>query len=231
MTGREATVTSFAERTLKHRIAAEEVDRRFRRRFIWQVVVASVVLLGLGVLAYRSYYPADDPIDQLSVAVDELRTQVRELGATPVAPPAEDITGDETQLVPLPGPEGPAGDRGPAGPPGAACQPRNPNCVGPPGPMGPRGEQGLEGVGGEPGTAGEPGATGEPGPAGPAGATGPEGPAGPAGATGPAGVSVVDVRVVEVAQHDCHLIVSLSDGSQIDAGNVDCPEPPLIPLP
>ena len=67
--------------------------------------------------------------------------------------------------------------------------------------IGPRGPQGY---------TGPQGATGPQGPQGPTGATGPQGP------TGPTGVSITNVTIDE----NQHLIVTLSDGSSIDAGSV-----------
>lgn len=51
---------------------------------------------------------------------------------------------------------------------------------------------------------------------GPQGTTGPEGPEGPQGPTGPSGVSITNVAI----DGNQHLIVTLSDGSTIDAGSV-----------
>lgn len=76
--------------------------------------------------------------------------------------------------------------------------------------IGPRGPQGY---------TGPQGATGPQGPQGPTGATGaqgPQGPTGPAGADGNDGVSITNVAI----DGNSHLIVTLSDGSTIDAGSV-----------
>ena len=73
--------------------------------------------------------------------------------------------------------------------------------------IGPRGPQGY---------TGPQGATGPQGPQGPTGATGPQGPTGPAGADGNDGVSITNVAI----DGNQHLIVTLSDGSSIDAGSV-----------
>ena len=54
------------------------------------------------------------------------------------------------------------------------------------------------------------------GPQGPQGPEGPEGPQGPTGATGPQGVSITNVAI----DGNQHLIVTLSDGSTIDAGSI-----------
>jgi hypothetical protein len=229
---RPEPITPFAERTARRRVADHDMEERFRRRLIWQLAVAGLVLIVLGVLAYRSWFVGNEADEELTAAVTELRAQVQDLGGTPVVPPAEDITGDETQVVPIPGPPGPEGERGLQGPEGRPgrdgrtgepCQPSNPLCVGPPGPPGPSGPEGATGLTGGTGEAGATGATGESGPAGPTGATGPEGPA------GPAGVSITNVQIVENPERECHLIVSLSDGTTIDAGRIDCPRPPIIP--
>ena len=72
------------------------------------------------------------------------------------------------------------------------------------GPQGPQGPQG------------ETGATGPQGPQGETGATGPQGPAGTNGTDGSDGVSVTNVAVTQTN----HLIVTLSNGTTIDAGEI-----------
>jgi len=72
------------------------------------------------------------------------------------------------------------------------------------GPQGPRGYPGNTGP------------QGPQGPQGPTGATGPQGPTGPSGADGNDGVSITNVAI----DGNSHLIVTLSDGSSIDAGSV-----------
>jgi len=222
LTGQDAQITSFAERTLRRRVVMEDLNQRFRRRFAWQAAVAALLVIGLGVLGYRSFYVNDDADEALVAAVTELRAQVRDLGGTPVAPPASDIVEDPPSVVAVPGPEGPRGIQGPPGrdgATGAACQPSNPLCIGPPG------------------STGTPGQVGESGATGPAGETivGPEGPQGPAGADGAPGApgadgrGIASVQVVEQAPNECHLIVTYTDGTTQDAGAVDCPTPPLLP--
>lgn len=63
---------------------------------------------------------------------------------------------------------------------------------------------------GDPGAKGDKGEKGERGPAGPKGDSGAQGP------QGDCGVSVVDVKV----EADNHLVVFLSDGKEIDAGEI-----------
>jgi hypothetical protein len=196
------------------------IDPAERSRFWWQAAIAMVVILVMGILTYRSFWVNNDkPDEKLVAAVDVLRRQVEAAGEEPAVPPPEDIVSG-SDVVPIPGPEGPEGDRGPTGPAGRdgrdgqPCLPTNPFCVGP------------EGAAGAPG---EPGATG------PAGETivGPEGPQGPAGADGAPGADgrgITSVQVTEVGQNDCRLIVTYTDGSTQDAGAVDCPEPPLVPI-
>lgn len=64
------------------------------------------------------------------------------------------------------------------------------------------------------------------GPPGPPGEQGPQGPAGPPGEQGPAGVSVVSA---EVEPNPGDLIIHLSDGTEINAGNVIGPQGPAGP--
>lgn len=61
---------------------------------------------------------------------------------------------------------------------------------------------------------------------GPQGTTGPEGPEGPQGPTGPSGVSITNVAI----DGNQHLIVTLSDGSSIDAGSVSSGGPYIITI-
>lgn len=216
------------------RAVENDIEHRFRRRFIWQVAVAGVALVAIGVLGYREWFVSDDPNPGLVAAVEELRAQLQGEGIEPAVPPAEDITGDDTQVVPIPGPVGPEGDRGPQGPPGrdgrdgAPCQPTNPMCVGPAGPagiMGPQGETGAQGGQGPMGEAGGTGATGETGATGATGETGATGATGPAG---PPGVGIAEVRLVVAEDGTCHLLVTLTDGSTSDAGSWDCKQAPPI---
>ena len=78
------------------------------------------------------------------------------------------------------------------------------------GPQGPQGPQGIQGV------QGEQGPTGAQGPQGETGATGATGATGPQGETGPQGVSITNVAVTNTN----HLIITLSSGSTIDAGEI-----------
>lgn len=77
-----------------------------------------------------------------------------------------------------------------------------------------QGEKGPKGDKGEQGSSGEKGDRGEKGLQGVAGA---KGETGPKGEDGEAGISVVDVRV----DFDNHIVVTLSDGNEIDAGEIN----------
>lgn len=192
---RDDTVTQFAQKTLQRRVDMEQLDRRLRRRFYWQVAVAGVLLVLVSWLLWRAWFTDDnDDIAALAGAVDELRVQVLNLGEEPVAPPAEDIVENPPSVVAIPGPEGPRGPQGATGAPGSPCQPANPNCIGPPGPIGPAGAAGSDGATGPAGDTGATGAPGESivgpqGPQGETGVTGATGPQGPAGPPGPAGAT------------------------------------------
>ena len=116
---------------------------------------------------------------------------------------------------------GPTGAIGPAGPTGA---------VGPAGSVGPAGPAGAIGPAGAVGPAGAAGATGPAGsigPAGPTGTVGPTGPAGPAGAAGATGSAGVSVTATSINNTTGHLLVSLSNGTTVDAGLLP---PPLVPV-
>jgi len=80
--------------------------------------------------------------------------------------------------------------------------------IGPEGPQGPQGPQGAAGERGERGPKGDPGVKGE---------SGSEGPQGPQGEAGEAGVSVVDAQI----DIDKHLVLTLSNGEEIDAGALE----------
>jgi hypothetical protein len=101
----------------------------------------------------------------------------------------------------------------------------NPPAAGRSGDPGPSGAAGASGANG---ADGSPGAAGPSGPAGPAGQDGAQGPAGPAGEQGPAGepgpsgAPGVGIASVVVRSDDCHLIVTLTNDEQIDAGVVAC---------
>lgn len=120
----------------------------------------------------------------------------------------------------VPGPEGPMGPAGPQGPAGP---------TGPQGPEGPQGVQGIQGPQGIQGEQGLPGATGDTGPAGPTGpqgTIGPQGPEGPQGIQGPQGPQGPTGPTV-ISSHfrtiDGHLIFTLSNGTEIDAGEIVVP--------
>jgi hypothetical protein len=80
--------------------------------------------------------------------------------------------------------------------------------------IGPKGDKGNKGDKGDSGPKGE---QGDRGPEGPKGETGPQGEAGKDGENGIDGISVVDARI----DFDNHLVLSLSDGTEIDAGSVE----------
>lgn len=107
-----------------------------------------------------------------AVAAQQLATQVRSLGATPVVQPPAPVAGPV-------GAQGAAGVNGIPGPPGT------PGLPGPTGPTGGPGPTGAAGV------AGSVGANGQDGPPGPAGPAGPQGQPGAPGAP-PAGWSWQD---------------------------------------
>jgi hypothetical protein len=79
--------------------------------------------------------------------------------------------------------------------------------------IGPKGDKGNKGDKGDSGPKGE---QGDRGPEGPKGETGPQGEAGKDGENGIDGISVVDARI----DFDNHLVLSLSDGNEIDAGEI-----------
>ena len=111
---------------------------------------------------------------------------------------------------------GPVGPRGPIGPEGRE------------GPKGPQGEKGAQGVAGPKGAKGDTGPKGPKGergvagPRGPTGNVGPAGPMGPAGANGAAGTDGRDGKHVTSADidFDGYLVLHMSDGSEIEAGQV-----------
>lgn len=133
--------------------------------------------------------------DATAAALEDVRQQVIDLGATPVAPPPDDIVGPV-------GPQGARGLRGPAGADGLtpSCYFEVTQCVGPTGPAGPAGATGATGPAGADGVDGQDGIDGTPGPAGPPGPPGPPGPACPDGyqptpiETGPLKGAIVCMR-------------------------------------
>lgn len=80
-----------------------------------------------------------------------------------------------------------------------------------------RGERGLKGDRGDIGPKGEKGATGTTGAVGATGAAGPSGAKGDTGPKGDKGISIEQVRL----DFDNHLVITLSDGSEIDAGEIN----------
>jgi len=117
------------------------------------------------------------------------------------------------------GPQGPKGDtgetgrQGPKGDTGATGAQGPKGDTGATGPQGPKGDTGATGA---QGPKGDTGATGAQGPKGDTGATGAQG---PKGDTGDQGVSVVNAYV----NSELHLIMVLSNGTEIDAGYVGVP--------
>lgn len=117
----------------------------------------------------------------------------------------------EVGPIGLTGPQGPQGEKGdkPAHEwNGTQIRFQNPDCSWGPwidlqGPAGPCGDAGT-------------GAQGNQGPAGPQGVQGAPGPTGPAGPAGADGISVTGANI----DSNGDLIISLSDGSTINAGNV-----------
>jgi hypothetical protein len=128
------------------------------------------------------------------------------------------------------GPQGPQGEQGPAGENGqdgkdgvdgkdftydmfteeqlkALIGPQGPEGI--QGPVGPQGEQGVQGPQGEVGPQGPEGLKGD------KGDTGEQGPAGQDGANGQDGVSIESVAI-----EDNHLMVTLSNGQVLDAGEM-----------
>jgi Collagen triple helix repeat (20 copies) len=176
---------------------------------------------GTGVLADQY----EEVVGRLDLLCESGETDLEATVVCETPPPAEDLVDEEVpEVVAIPGPQGPPGRdgqdgaRGLTGPPGT---PGAPGAAGTDGAPGTPGEPGAAGPAGEPGLAGEPGTTG------PQGEPGPIGPPGPMGPAGPAGVGIADVQIVETAEKECHLIVVLTDGTRIDAGLIDCPEPPI----
>lgn len=109
---------------------------------------------------------------------------------------------EEEWLASLVGAQGPKGDTGATGPKGDQ---------GIQGPKGDTGETGPAGADGQDGAKGDKGDKGD------TGATGPQGPAGQNGANGQDGADGVSVTNVSINASN-HLIVTLSDGTDVDAG-------------
>lgn len=143
----------------------------------WLLVAAVAVVVALGI-SYVQRFGGE--LDQAKADRDALRTQVLQMGGTPVA----GEPGKDGAI----GPSGPAGRDGRDGSPGskgAAGQPGTPGASGQPGAPGARGSKGADG------SAGPTGAPGATGPAGPPGPSGPAGERGEKGDTGEPGESVM----------------------------------------
>jgi hypothetical protein len=157
----------------------QQVLRSALRRMVRVVAVAAaIVLVAAGVGLWKLHeIQADTARDhdttQAAVAqaaaatdaVQQLATQVEQLGGDPVVDPSDLPTG----------PAGPAGATGAAG------------AIGPQGPAGPTGPQGLTGQRGPRGVEGATGATGSTGAKGDTGSSGDNGSSGATGAQGPKG--------------------------------------------
>jgi hypothetical protein len=165
-------------------------------------------------------------VDRISAALDKANARLVRVGETavpvpspiadrPTVPPMWPIP---TKTVAVPGPSGRAGSAG----------------VGKTGPPGPAGVNGLPGPGSTiPGPAGTPGVngnSGQNGPGGDPGQPGQDGAPGADGANGTDGRGIATARII-----DCRLIVTLTDGTDLDAGAVPCatptPEPTETPTP
>lgn len=172
---------------------------------------------------------ASAAVSQASVGADFAGTVKAACDAGIVPPELQYLcAGAKTvaEQTPIPGPSGAAGERGasgvqgppgPSGPPGADGS----SIAGPPGPSGPPGQNGANGAGGVDGASVQ-------GPPGPAGQDGASGAPGQPGADGTNGRGIASTEVV-----DCRLIVTYTDGTQQDAGEVCLPdvEPEPEPTP
>ncbi|MDX3555171.1 collagen-like domain-containing protein [Streptomyces europaeiscabiei] len=169
-------------------------------------------------------------VSTLASDVRELRTQVQDEGAEPVAPDpsvaVDDLPARAEVPVPLPGPSGPQGEQGERGGSGSPG-PSGPS--GPPGQDGEDGSAGEDGVNGADGAPGEPGAEGPMGPPGPAGPTGPqgeEGEKGDQGERGPAGPDCPEGYSLQAPSWDEDALVCRRDGAP-DGGGDPQPDSPL----
>lgn len=165
------------QQQVAHGVAVDARHTNAHRLF---AAFGALMLLGLSLLAWSglSAHDANDALhnevgtlaaqqQSAAQAGQQLATQIRQLGATPVVQPPSPLAG-------------PAGAQGPAGQNGA-------NGIGIPGPPGSPGSPGPTGQPGATGIPGGAGAAGSPGQDGQTGAPGPAGPAGPQGQPGPAG--------------------------------------------
>jgi hypothetical protein len=142
------------------------------------------------------------------------------------------LKGEQGEVGPQ-GPQGPQGEAGQDGKDGvdgkdftydmfteeqlkALIGPQGPEGI--QGPVGPQGEQGIQGPQGEVGPQGPEGLKGEQGEQGPEGPQGPQGEAGQNGADGVNGQDGISVRNVAIENN--HLMVTLSDGQVLDAGEM-----------
>jgi hypothetical protein len=162
-------------------------------------------------------------VDRISAALDKANARLVRVGETavPVPTPIADrptvpsMWPIPTKTVAIPGPSGKAGpagvgDTGPSGAPGSAGLPGPgstlPGPAGTPGPPGADGNPGQNGVGGDPGQPG------------------------PDGVPGADGVNGVDGRGIATARIvDCRLVLTLTDGTDLDAGAVPCATPTPTP--
>lgn len=151
----------------------------------------------------------------------------------PAGADGKDFTFDmftEEQLEMLRGPQGIQGEAGPAGQDGKDGKDGEQGIQGPQGEQGLPGEKGdafkfedfteeqlelLRGPQGIQGLQGEQGPAGQDGKDGADGAEGPQGPAGEQGLQGEQGISVTNVAI-----EDNHLMVTLSNGNTLDAGEM-----------
>lgn len=169
------------------------VDARYTNAHRLFAVMAGLAVLGvlfLGILVWSQFNASSQLRGQVGTlagqqqtaagVAQQLATQLRRLGVTPVVQPPAPVAG-------VAGQPGPAGQNGVNGI-GVPGPPGSPGLPGPTGPTGPTGVPGASGP------AGQDGSTGAPGPAGQAGAPGPAGPQGQPGAPGspPAGWSWQD---------------------------------------
>ena len=122
-----------------------------------------------------------------------------------------DGAGDWTNVGQIQGPEGPQGEQGVAGPAG---------------PKGDTGSQGPQGLKGDVGLTGATGAVGQKGDTGAQGLQGEQGVAGPTGPKGDTGSDGVGVSQTTI-DADGNLIVTLTNGSEINAGQVGNSNSPL----
>lgn len=157
------------------------VDARHSNAHRLFVGFGAVVLLGLllafwGVVSTRDTASRAAAVAQqlagqqasAAVAAQQLATQVRQLGATPVVQPPVPVAGPAGS----PGLQGAAGIAGVPGPPGSPGLPGPTGVAGQSGSPGPTGDPGANGVNGQDGVAGPAGAAGPPGPQGDPGAPG-----------------------------------------------------------